>query len=737
MASSNACWGIEIGAGAIKAIKIVLDGDDLRVADFAYIPHARVLSTPDIDPDDAKRVALGRLVSEYDLSKATVAVSVPGHSAFARFAKLPPVEAKKVPDIVKFEAVQQIPFPLDQVEWDYQTFVSPDSPDVEVGIFAITKQRIASELAILHDVNLTPDVVTLSPVAVYNAIAYDLQFTETSPGTILLDVGTTSTDLVIAEAGRVWVRTFPIGGHEFTNALVEAFKLSYPKAEKLKREAETSKHARHVFQALRPVFSDLVQDVQRSIGYYQSMHKGAQLERLVGMGSTFQLPGLRKYLKQQLGMNVYRLEGFKKLSSEGPHAAEFAAHTLNFATAYGLALQGLGMSALNANLMPLDVAKQAMWAAKSKWFAAAAGLSLVAGGAMFIRPFLDQQALNIVEPKAVMDAVNQSKTLVNQANELEVTQDVAQGEKIAKLMALYEGRDIHLRLLGDVDRMLDSAQSAAERDAQQGKGSGQGFKLKALKSDFLYGAMAIPSFGGGQATGGGVVEEEVDQAWTLGLGGTPEGRQMDERAKMSEGMGGGSALGAVVEEGATGPRVAITLELSTTQPLTEVFVESEVKRWLEAQAERGDMPYYFNIEEFKWTRLDQIDHDKIAAERAAAEAGRGGRSLPGGAGVGRRGPRGGEGEGEVVGAGPEGGGSPEGGGARNERMTGGPQPSRTGGGGQLPQDTAQAIGTLNQLAPIMPPEDEAPPAGTIETVLRVAFVAVLGEKPAADGEGDQ
>ena len=89
MASSNACWGIEIGAGAVKAIKVVSDGDSLKVVDFALIPHARVLSTPDIDPDDAKRVALGRLVSEHDLSKALVAVSVPGHSAFARFAKLP------------------------------------------------------------------------------------------------------------------------------------------------------------------------------------------------------------------------------------------------------------------------------------------------------------------------------------------------------------------------------------------------------------------------------------------------------------------------------------------------------------------------------------------------------------------------------------------------------------------------------------------------------------------------
>lgn len=34
--------------------------------------------------------------------------SIPGHSSFARFAKLPPVEPKKVPEIVKFEAMQQI-----------------------------------------------------------------------------------------------------------------------------------------------------------------------------------------------------------------------------------------------------------------------------------------------------------------------------------------------------------------------------------------------------------------------------------------------------------------------------------------------------------------------------------------------------------------------------------------------------------------------------------------------------
>ena len=148
-----------------------------------------------------------------------------------------------------------------------------------------------SGCTLYEDVGIVPDYVTLSPVAAYNAMAYDLQFTEKTPGTIILDIGTTSTDLIIAEAGRVWIRTFPIGGHHFTEALVNAFQLSYPKAEKLKREAESSKHARHIFQAMRPVFGDLAQDVQRSIGYYTSLHKEAKLERLIGLGSTFRLPG--------------------------------------------------------------------------------------------------------------------------------------------------------------------------------------------------------------------------------------------------------------------------------------------------------------------------------------------------------------------------------------------------------------------------------------------------------------
>lgn len=517
MGASNECWGIEMGFGAIKALKLQLDGDEIKVLDYAVINHPKVLSTPDLDQDDAMRVALGTLASTKDLAGSRISISLPGHQSFARFAKLPPVDPKKVGDIVKFEAVQQIPFPLEEVEWDYQTFVSPNSPDIEVGIFAVTRERINNRLSMLADVGLTPNYATISPVAVYNALALDLGFTEDTPGTIILDIGTVATDLIIAEAGRVWVRTFPIGGHQFTEALVSAFKLSYTKAEKLKREAEQTKHARHVFQAMRPIFGDLAQEVQRSIGFYQSVHPDADLKRLIGLGSTFKLPGLRKYLKQQLQLDVYRIEQFKRLSMDGPQAGEFQAASLNLTTAYGCAAQALGVAPMRANLMPVTVLREAAWKRKVPYFAAAAGLAAVASGAMFIRPLLDSSAFQGAErPPILQTVVREARTLGEGAQAAGVTSGAAPDLRAANIVGLLEGRGLYTFVLNDAAHLVSLTNEAATQAATTDRrlsemlAGGPAMELLTLNTQFVPGGAAAaadpadPFAGGtfGQPSGG-------------------------------------------------------------------------------------------------------------------------------------------------------------------------------------------------------------------------------------------
>lgn len=461
MATPGAAWGIEIGAYAIKAIRLEREGEQVSVTDFAVIPHKKVLTTPDLDQDEMIRLGLGQLISQKSLENETLVMSVPGHAAFARFAKLPPVEPKKVPDIVKFEAVQQIPFPIDDVEWDYQTFTSEDTPEVEVGIFAITRERVNHQLAVYGELGLTPESLTLGPVAVYNAMAYDHDLVEKRRKPVVyLDIGTQSTDVVIAEDGRCWIRTFPLGGTHFTEAIAEAFKLSYSKAEKLKKEASTSKYAKQIMQAMRPVFSDLLQDLQRSIGYYQNLHRETELQTMIGVGSTFKIPGLRKFLGQQLQIDVMRLDEYKKINVTGREAASFAEASVNMATAYGLALQGTGLAEIDANLVPVKNLRDQMWHAKTKWFAAAAAVIIVGSLLMLYRPLTDSASLEAQPPDVVSRVISRGETLKSQYQQAEATANV--GFTAENMLRLVDYRTVWPHLLNDANSALAQTNPQAE-----------------------------------------------------------------------------------------------------------------------------------------------------------------------------------------------------------------------------------------------------------------------------------
>lgn len=648
MPPSNVCWGVEVGAGAIKALKLVREGDALSVADFAVVQHARVLSTPELDQLDAIRVAIGALVSQHDLTKATLAISVPGHAAFARFAKLPPVEPKKVPDIVKFEAVQQIPFPIDEVEWDYQTFASPNTPDVEVGIFAIRRERVLERLAIFNDVGLAPDALTLSPVSAYNAVAYDLQFTEQTPGCVLVDIGTTATDLIVAEAGRVWIRTFPLGGHHFTEALANAFKLSYTKAEKLKREADQHEHKRHIFQAMKPVFSDLAQDVQRSLAYYRQLHPECDLKKVYGMGSTFRLMGLRKFLSQQLQIDVVRFDKLNRLSVEGPKASDFQSVALNMATAYGLALQGLGYGTINANLIPVAVVREAVWKRKTPWVAAAATLALVAGGVSFYRPLTDSMKVRAAQNSDASAKIQQVKSLGKTLTDgwKEVEANASLGFTAENMRRMMDDRAVMTHIVEDVGAMLASADPQRElvagRAADIPAGERRLFEVRSFSADYVTPSGGLPKGeaaqvgspsgsgsptpGGRDSGGGGGGNRFTMSGGALGSSFSPSRGRVQPDQRGGEPGGASNPLGTI----------RLVLVVDSTHQDKQAFVDKHLLQWLRENANRPDAPYTFTTGtvDTMITKVETIKPDdrSTGAARPAAPSPSSSGAAPGGFG---------------------------------------------------------------------------------------------------------
>src|SRR5919197_4525714 len=180
-------WGIDLGQCALKALRLEDVEGEVTATAFDYVEYPKILSQPDADPDQLIREALEKFLSRNTLRGDTVAISVPGQSGLARFVKLPPVEEKKIPDIVRFEAKQQIPFNLDEVVWDYQkigsgTVTNGFAMETEIGLFAMKRDMVSRYLQHFKDVNVEVHVVQMAPLALCNFIAYDLLGKDVAPG---------------------------------------------------------------------------------------------------------------------------------------------------------------------------------------------------------------------------------------------------------------------------------------------------------------------------------------------------------------------------------------------------------------------------------------------------------------------------------------------------------------------------------------------------------------------------
>jgi len=398
MAKNVAVWGIDIGQCALKALRCTVEDGKVVADAFDFIEYPKILSQPESKPDDLIHEALEQFLSRNEVKSDEVVLSVPGQSGLSKFFKPPPVEAKKIPDIVKFEARQQIPFDLNEVVWDYQLLAGGGemdglAMDTEVGLFAMKRDQVYKSLRPFDRAGVEIDMIQLAPIAIYNFVTYDMLNERMDEGTfdpehppeslVLLSMGTDTTDLIVTNGFRVWQRSIPIGGNHFTKQLTKEMKYTFAKAEHLKRNARQAEDPKALFQAMRPVFNDLVTEVQRSISFFQGIDRQATIAGVVMMGNTVKLPGLKQYLAKNLGYDVLDFKEFKRLEgSSVTSQPAFKDNLLAFGTCYGLCLQGLAESELQTNLMPQEILTDRLIRAKKPW-AVASVAALILGFAFY------------------------------------------------------------------------------------------------------------------------------------------------------------------------------------------------------------------------------------------------------------------------------------------------------------------------------------------------------------------
>ncbi len=473
--ASGAVWGIDIGQCALKAIRCRAHDDPRKlVAEaFDYIEYPKILSQPGSDPAELISEALKQFLSRNTVLGDRVAVSVSGSSGLARFIKLPPVEAKKIPDIVRYEAKQQIPFDLNDVVWDYQRMGGGSveegfALETEVGLFAMKRDAVFRALDPFLKLDIEVDVVQLTPLVLYNFLLFDQmdelpsadEYDPEDPpeSIVIVSMGTDATDLVITNGYRVWQRSVPIGGNHFTKALTRELKLTFAKAEHLKRNATAAADPKAVFQAMRPVFSDLLTELQRSIGYFSNLDRAAKIGRVVALGNAMKLPGLCRYLSQSLDYEIEKPDSYKRLvGSQVLTAPAFQENLLSFGVCYGLALQGLGKSGVHTNLLPREIINDRLIRRKKPWAVAAAAMFMLACSVSYAAYSL---ALSTVNPDTWKPATSKARQISSKSGQLSSECEQAKTEFQATdqigqhLVGNVEGRLRWLELLRAIDQCL-------------------------------------------------------------------------------------------------------------------------------------------------------------------------------------------------------------------------------------------------------------------------------------------
>lgn len=143
---------------------------------------------------------------------------------------------------VEAEANQYIPFPLEEVNIDFQVLgpaaASPD--EVEVLIAAARKEKIEDRIAAAEDAGLkvtVMDVDTYATEAAYHLVSSQFPSSGKDETVMIVDMGATMMHInVLHDNNSVYVREQAFGGTQLTQEIQRRFGLSAEEAEITKRK---------------------------------------------------------------------------------------------------------------------------------------------------------------------------------------------------------------------------------------------------------------------------------------------------------------------------------------------------------------------------------------------------------------------------------------------------------------------------------------------------------------------
>ena len=461
-------------SGSPRIFSLDLGSQSLGLAEFRAQPNGGlvltgyrrrdILADPAAETDRNRQISetLSAMMRELGIKNGPIDYAVSGQSIFARFVKLPLVDQDKIERIVTFEAQQNVPFPIEEVVWDYQLVGSSEADKIEVVLVAIKADLLDGINAAVEAAGLQTRRVDVAPMALYNAFRFN--YSELTGSSLVIYIGARTTNLLFIEPGKVFSRSIPIGGSSITVAIAKEFNEPFGAAELRKKhdgfvslggpDAETSDpNVARVANLVRSTTTRLHAELTRSISFYRTQQQGNRPERVFLCGGAASTPYMREFLHEKLQWPVEFFNPLRNVVVGESVASEGVRNSAHlFGELVGLALRSTMACPMELNLRPANVVRRQRLAQRRP-FLLMAGACLVLGLLGWVFYFLRVTQVETRVANTLQVEVDRMRGLEDRIASLR-KESVALDAETTPLLSVLNDRGVWLRILDDLNARL-------------------------------------------------------------------------------------------------------------------------------------------------------------------------------------------------------------------------------------------------------------------------------------------
>lgn len=357
-------------------------------------------------PDGARllqvRQAIAELVEELKVKNEPVWYALPGQSVFTKSIKILALEDSELDKLVKFEAQQQVPFPIDEVAWSYHAQTT-NSGEKEAVLLAIKHAELNEYDSMVNQAGLKTEGLNTASMALYNA--FRNSYAQQTEPALLLDLGARTTNLIFIENGRIYTRSIAIGGASVTAAIAKEYNVSFGDAEHSKLESglvllggghssQLSEDVAQLGTIIRNALTRIVSQIPQTINMYRSQQGGAAPQHVYLCGGMAALPYAKEFLEERLHLPVSYFNPMHNVSvGPGVNAEYVASATYLLGEVVGMALQGFDQAAIKMSLLPQRIVEQRDVAGRIPKLVAGVACFVLASG-LFAWKAFDRESKN-------------------------------------------------------------------------------------------------------------------------------------------------------------------------------------------------------------------------------------------------------------------------------------------------------------------------------------------------------